>query len=174
MKRKYFVLLMILLPILYIMSACSGDSEEPDFKVEGEWVVSERWFECSDKTIADDINYHLNIAKANKVSYVLTLSDGEYEETISRDKDGVIESRTLRGTYKMKENEKGLDVSLSNIVWTFSLNLIDLNLEYLLSVRQPMDKEDIEKLYKTYFGTSGKPVAEGVTGVFITKAARIK
>lgn len=173
MKKGDYIHLAIFAVLLYLMSACSGDSALPEFEIEGEWNIAERRFECTDKAIEDDINYQINIQKGKKVQNRLIFSESAYEE-IATNEDGSI-LFNLKGSYESKEGDKGVDVSLDNIreKWDFSLELFEPNLEHILAVRQPMTKDDIKKLYWYHFDTQGKSMGDDVTGVLVIKAVRI-
>lgn len=166
--------MLVSLVLLCLMSACSSDSSEPEFAVEGEWIVSERWFECSDETIEKYVNDRLKRNEAKDIQYKLTFSEGAYEEEIG-EKGNDLEVVKLKGSYVANEDNKSIDVSLENIrvAWDFSLSLIEPNLEHMFAVKQEMNSSDIEKFYEVYFGLS-RDIDEDVTAILITKAVRIK
>lgn len=176
MKKKYSIhAIFIIFISTLIHVSCTGESERPAADVQGEWIVVERWFEdCNDADVMADINYQLKIHKANAGKNLLIFKEKDYEEQIFWEKNGVDMSTQLKGEYEWGEGRKSLEIESGSLNWSFSLKLIDPNLEHMLAVRQLMNKDDIEKIYYRYFGIPGRVVADDVTGVMVTKAARIK
>lgn len=180
MKLFFPVQVLFVFILSFVVSSCSSDSKEPEASFEGEWVVWDRTFECSDDLIESDVNnLFVNALSVKKGEFRLLMEDEVYIETVSFG-DGTgkfVRQRKLEGSYTKEDEVNRIAVFINNVAqvnnWRFNLDMIDLNTKDNLATKQVMTSEDIEKMYLLYFDEIIH-LDETVTGTLTSKAWKIK
>lgn len=172
------------------LSSCSK-SEEPDFELHGEWIITVKQIKCFGVGDAE------NEAKAEQSllqkefnknmltsTYIYTFGDiydtaNEqyfYSEDLYKNLSGTtpltakpsyLSERSISGYYERDGSR--LIVSAGR---RFTNIIEDLNKDYLMFVEE-LNAQDIEAIYKTYFSINRK-IDPTITGTLTTKAVRVK
>ena len=160
--------------------SCAEDNSLPKTEVEGEWLVYERSFVCSDKSLQEDVNRWFAISMEEGTDefreYRLFFKKGGYEERVSRFiEEELAREKSFLGNYALGENNIVIDLTaLSSIGnWSFSWRIIDRNVQDILAVEQVMDNKDISNMLAVYFERF-RVIDKSVTGILKIKAIKIK
>ena len=186
---KYFLYPVLFLCVLGVFCSCESKNDT-EYSVVGKWRVISRTFVCeSDPDLQKTVRYLMqkqSVSLLNGEAEYLLFEDGGYEEgEMKWEKIGggisglpldslLIDKSKFTGVYTAVNDDR-IGVTIQNIgsSWSYDLNIADLNNEFLWT-KQEMNKADLLVFLEKYFGLPNHTVADGVTAVWETKAAKEK